>query len=260
MPWIDLNVDCGESFGPWKLGLDEAVLPLVTSANVACGFHAGDPTTMRATVARAKAHGVAVGAHPGYPDLLGFGRRAMDASPAEVRDYVTYQVGALQAVARAQGVALQHVKPHGALYNRAVVDRALALAICEAVADCAPEAYLLAPEGSAMADAARATGLRLAREGFADRGYEPDGRLVDRRRPGAVLDDPEVVARRAVRIAREGRVDARDGTDLALPCDSLCVHGDNPAAVALVRALRTALEAAGIGVRPFGLTLGGGGG
>ncbi len=254
-PVIDLNADVGEGFGVWPPGHDDQVIPLVTSANVACGFHAGDPGVMRRTVALAAARGVAVGAHPGFPDLLGFGRRRLDASPREVRDYCVYQIGALWATARAERVRLQHVKAHGALYNLAAVDDDLARAIAEAVASVDGDLILLALPGSAMERAGAAAGLRVAREAFADRSYQPDGTLTPRGRPGAVLGDPPVVVDRAVRLVTTGAVETVAGTALRLECDSLCVHGDNPRAPELLRALRRGLEAAGVRLAPLGAVL-----
>jgi UPF0271 protein len=249
---IDLNCDLGESFGAWRLGADEEILPFVTSASVACGFHAGDPGTMRRTVRAALAHGVAIGAHPGLPDLQGFGRRAMEVSPEEAYDLVLYQVGALQAFAAAAGVVLQHVKPHGALYNLAAARPPLAEAIARAVRDVDHGLVLYGLSGSHLVAAGRAAGLRTASEAFADRGYAPDGSLVSRRESAALVTDPEEVARRALRMAREGRVRAVDGTDVEVEADTLCVHGDSPGAADLARRLRGALEAEGVEVRAPG--------
>ncbi len=251
MPRIDLNADLGESYGRWRVGHDPDVLALVTSVNVACGFHAGDPVSIRETVNQAKAHGVTIGAHPGYPDLLGFGRRAMDASPAEVEAWVLYQVGALAALAAAAGTAVRYVKPHGALYNKAVRDQATADAIVRAVRQAGPHHALLALPGSAMAGAAQDLGVPFAREAFVDRNYEPDGSLTPRARPDALLDDPAVCADRAARMVLDGVVQARDGTVLDLQPDSLCVHGDGPAAVAVLRATRARLEQSRVTIAPF---------
>lgn len=241
----------GESFGPWPMGADAAILPHVTSANVACGFHAGDPLGLAQTVALAARHGVAVGAHPGYPDLVGFGRRALDMRPDELEAAVLYQIGALAALAAAQGVRLTHVKAHGALYNRAAADAAVAAPIVRAVAGASRGHPLIfvGLAGSLMLDAARAAGLPVAAEAFADRAYEADGRLRARSQPGAVLADPAQAADQAARIALEGRVIAYDGTPVPVQADTLCIHGDTPGAPAIAQAVRAALEAAGIVVR-----------
>lgn len=248
---MDLNCDMGESFGRWALGDDEAVLASVTSANVACGFHAGDPLTMVRTVRLAKEHGVGVGAHPGFNDLVGFGRRRLEATPDEVYADVLYQIGALGAVCRAEGVSLRHVKAHGALYNAALVDPALAEAIVRAVRAYDPTLIVVSADG-AMLEAARALGQPSALEGFVDRAYTGDGRLVARSEPGAVISDPEVVAARAVMLAQEGRIATVDGGWLAMRPDTLCIHGDTPGAARIARAVRAALEAAGIPVAPLG--------
>jgi UPF0271 protein len=246
---IDLNCDMGEGFGRWSLGDDEALLGVVTSANVACGLHAGDPQTMRATLRLARERGVAVGAHPAYPDLQGFGRRAMALSPAEVRDCVLYQLGALAAFARAEGVPLRHVKPHGALYNVAARDPATAEAIAQAVAEFDRALVLVGLAGSLLVDAGRALGLAVAEEAFADRAYEPDGSLRDRRLPGALLPSHEAAVAQALSIARHGAARAYSGETVRLRADTLCIHGDTPGAPAFARAVRAALEAAGVAVR-----------
>ncbi len=251
MTTIDLNADVGEGFGSNRLGDDGPLLDLVTSASIACGFHAGDPLTMHATVAAAHARGVAIGAHPGYPDLPGFGRRDLAATAAEIRAYVVYQVGALAGVCRAAGARLRFVKPHGALYNRAATDAAAASAIAEAVAAVDATLVVLALAGGALVDAARAAGLRAAAEAFADRAYTSAGALAPRSVPGAVLTDPDVVAARALGIVRDGRVRAADGTEITLHADSLCVHGDTPGALALARAVRTRFLGEGIALAPF---------
>ena len=238
---IDVNADLGESFGAWTMGGDEELMGLVSSANVACGFHAGDPVVMDRTVARAVQAGVALGAHPGHFDLRGFGRREIAASPHEVEADVIYQVGALAAFARSHGARLVHVKPHGALYNQAAVDQALAGAIARATARVDRELVLVGLASSAtMRRAAEEAGLRYAAEAFADRAYEPDGSLRPRRLPGAVITDPEQAAAQALGIAREGRA------------ETICLHGDNPHALAIARAVRRAFEAAGIEVRSLG--------
>jgi len=247
---IDLNCDMGESFGAWTMGTDTEVLASVSSANIACGYHAGDPAVMRRTVRAARDAGVAVGAHPGLPDLLGFGRREMRVQPADVEDMVLYQVGALAALAAAEGVRLRHVKAHGALYNMAARDVSLASAIARSVAAFDRDLLLFGLAGSVLLEAGRDAGLRVASEGFADRAYEPDGSLTPRSRPGAVIDDPGRVVERAVRMVTQGRVTATDGSEVALQVDTLCTHGDTPGAQALVRRLRAGLESQGVAVRP----------
>jgi UPF0271 protein len=247
---IDLNADVGESFGAWPLGADADLLGCVTSANIACGFHAGDPTVMDRTVGLAVRAGVAVGAHPGHYDVRGFGRRAIEADPAEIERDVLYQVGALMAFARAHGTTVGHVKPHGALYNQAAVDDAVARAIARGVAR-ADRALVLVGlcTTEAMRRAAEAEGLRFAGEAFADRVYNPDGTLQSRKVAGSVIGDPARAAAQAVRIAREGAVEAAGGTVVPLCAQTLCLHGDNPSAIQNARAVRRALEAAGVEVR-----------
>jgi 5-oxoprolinase (ATP-hydrolysing) subunit A len=246
---IDLNADVGESFGAYSLGQDADLIPLITSANIACGFHAGDPSVMRATVALAKQHGVSVGAHPGFHDLVGFGRREIRATPREIEDAVAYQIGALAGIAGAQGVRLQHVKAHGALYNMAVREAALADAIARATAAVDPSLVLLGLPGSELLAAGQRAGLRTAAEGFADRGYEPDGTLVPRSQPGAVIEQVVAVVNRAVVMARDRVVTASDGTRVHLDVDTICVHGDTPGAAALARHIREALLKIGIEVK-----------
>lgn len=248
---IDLNCDVGEGFGRYVIGNDEAVMPLVTSANVACGFHASDPSTMHRTVKLAKEWNVAVGAHPSFPDRVGFGRREISASPAEIRDDVMYQVGALLAFCKAEGVPLRHVKPHGALYNLAARDIEAATAIATAVRSVDPSLYLVGLCGSAMAAAAGDAGLKFAAEAFADRAYRKDGRLVSRREHGAVLDDPGIVAERVVRMVRDGEVTTDDGTGISVDPKTVCVHGDTSGAAALLRAIRRRLEEENIEVKSF---------
>jgi len=234
------------------MGSDAEVLAFVTSANVACGFHAGDPEVMDRTVALAVRAKVAIGAHPGHPDLRGFGRRAMQASPEEIERDVLYQVGALQAFARAHGTRVAHVKPHGALYNQAAEDERVARAVARGVARAGPDLVLVGLASTEpMRRAAEAEGLRFAAEAFADRRYTPAGTLQPRREPGSVLTDPAQAAAQAVRLAIEGRVTATDGRDVVLRADTLCLHGDNPAAVANAAAIRRALEAAGVRVQPL---------
>jgi UPF0271 protein len=251
MHTIDLNADLGEGFGHYRVGADAALLPLVTSANIACGFHAGDAMTMRETVSAAASHGVAIGAHPGYPDLLGFGRRELGATPADVTAYVIYQIGALDAVCRASRTRLRYVKAHGALYNRAAIDRTIADAIADAVRLVDPTLTLLGLAGSHLIAAGRAAGLRTAAEAFADRAYASDGTLVPRSVAGAVVHDVDAVVARALRMVTAHAVTALDGTEIAVHADSLCVHGDTPGAVALVQALRAHFDHHGIGVASF---------
>lgn len=248
---IDLNCDMGESFGPWKMGADAEVMPSITSANVACGAHAGDPGVMRRTIRAAKQHGVAVGAHPGFADLQGFGRREMQADPAEVEDSLIAQIGALAAMARAEAAPLRHVKAHGALYNMAARDRKLADAIARAIKAFDASLIMFGLPKSPMIDAGIAAGLRVAAEGFADRSYEPDGSLTPRSRPGAVIHDAAVVVDRAVRMVRDGVVLTPEGREIPLKVDTICVHGDTPGAPELTRRIRAGLEAAGITVRPL---------
>jgi UPF0271 protein len=249
---IDLNCDMGESFGPWSMGADEQVMPHITSANIACGAHAGDPVVMRRTVRLAQASGVAVGAHPGFADLQGFGRREMSVDPAELEASLIAQVGALSAIARAEGAALQHVKPHGALYNMAARDRRLADAIARAIAAVDPSLIFFGLPGSPMLDAGRAAGLRVAAEGFADRAYEPDGSLTPRSRSGAVIHDVDAVVARAVRMATEGVVLTAAGQEVALRVETICVHGDTPGAAELARRIHDALGRRGVGIAPIG--------
>jgi 5-oxoprolinase (ATP-hydrolysing) subunit A len=246
---VDLNADVGESTGAGRYGDDEGVMPHITSANIACGFHAGDPGVMRATVALAHAHGVAVGAHPGLHDLEGFGRREMRVTPAEVEDLVAYQVGALAGIAAAQGARLAHVKPHGALYNMAARERTLADAVVRAMRAVDASLVLFGLANSELVRAARDAGVPIASEAFADRGYLPNGELAPRSVPGGVVSDPYAVLRRAVGMVLEQAVEAIDGTRVPLTVDTLCVHGDTPGAAELARRLREALGAAGIDVR-----------
>lgn len=222
-PAIDLNCDMGESYGAWRMGNDEAVLQFVTSANIACGFHGGDPSTMRQTVAAALAHGVALGAHPSLPDLAGFGRRAMQITPQEAYDLVVYQVGALAGVAASQGARLHHVKAHGALYNMAAKDAALARAICQAVRDVDSDLVLYGLAGSALIDAARAIGLRAAQEVFADRTYQADGQLTPRSQPDAMITDLDQAIAQVLGMVRDGSVRTPDGQTVALQADTLCI-------------------------------------
>ncbi len=253
MPSIDLNCDCGESFGPWLMGDDAALLAHVTSANVACGGHAGDPGTMRRTVRLCKALGVAVGAHPGYPDLQGFGRRSMNIPPSEVEDLVLAQIGALAAIAHAEGVGLRHVKPHGALYNDAAQNPQLATAIAQAVATFNPNLVLVGLAGSALLAAGVSAGLRVVGEGFADRTYEPDGHLRSRRLPNAMIDDPERSLAQALQIVLHGQVISHTGSPVHLQVGTICLHGDTPAAAQHAAFLRQGLAAAGVVVRTYAI-------
>lgn len=251
MARIDLNADLGEGYGRWRLPDEERLLDLVTSASVACGYHAGDPVVMLDTVSAAGRRGVAVGAHPSYPDLMGFGRRDMDVSPAEVRAYVIYQLGALQAAAAAGATRVRYLKPHGALYNRAARHAPTADAIAEAIRAVDPSLVLLGLSGSELLAAGRRVGIGVAAEAFIDRNYEADGTLTPRSRPDAVLTDAGLCADRALRMVRDHAVIARDGTSVAVHPDSLCVHGDGPAALSLLQAVRQRLEDAGVQIRPF---------
>lgn len=248
---VDLNSDLGEGFGAWKMGDDDAILQVVSSANVACGLHAGDPHIMARTFARARELGVAVGAHPGYPDRWGFGRRELPFAPEEIEQFVAYQVGAAQAVSRYAGHPITYVKPHGALANLSQVDATVAGAIVRAIVAVDPALVLLTfPDGQAMR-IARQTGLRTCAEIFADRAYTPDGRLLARKLPGAVLHDPTAVAERVLRMVNAGAVETVDGSLLPMEIGSICVHGDSPGAIAMASAVRRRLTEAGIAVRPF---------
>src|SRR4051812_45851975 len=240
-PAIDLNADVGESFGPWRMGADEELIPLVTSVNIASGAHAGDASTILRTAALAVRHGVAIGAHPGYPDLSGFGRRELDLTAEELRATIIVQVGAVVAGARVAGVEVRHVKPHGAMYNLSARDPEVAATIARAVCDLSPELVLVGLAGSASIAAARDAGLRVAEEAFGDRRYESDGSLRSRRLDGALLT-PDDAAAQAVSIARDGFVAAVDGSRVAVRADTICIHGDGPQAVATARAARSALE------------------
>ena len=255
MKRIDLNCDMGESFGNYTLGMDDGVIQHITSANIACGWHAGDPLVMDLTVKMAVANGVGVGAHPGYPDLLGFGRRAMDCTMEEVRNYMVFQIGALQAFCTVHGTKLQHVKPHGALYLTAVDNEDVARAVAEAILSVDPGLIFVALagiKGEVMRRIGREVGLRVAYEAFPDRAYTPEGALQSRRLPGAVIKDPVQVSERALRMAKEGNVVAVDGTVVPLEAQTLCVHGDNPSAIDLVKGIRRALEEDGVSVLPMG--------
>ncbi|GIM45512.1 UPF0271 protein YcsF [Collibacillus ludicampi] len=249
---VDLNCDLGESFGVYTIGQDEAVIPLVTSVNIACGFHAGDPQVMLKTVKLAKAHGTAIGAHPGLPDLVGFGRRDMRITPEEAYALTAYQIGALAAIAATVGVCLQHVKPHGALYNMAARDAVLAEAIATAVRDVDRNLILFGLAGSELVKAGERAGLRVAQEVFADRTYQADGTLTPRSRTDAMLHDAQEAAERVIRMLREGVVRATDGTDVPIQADTVCVHGDGPKALAFVKEIRERLQSSGVELRAVG--------
>lgn len=246
---IDLNCDMGESFGAWSMGQDETILPYVTSANIACGYHAGDPAVMRKTVAAALQHGVALGAHPGLPDLVGFGRRNLDITPTEAYDMVVVQVGALAGVAASQGGRLHHVKAHGALYNMASRNEELADAIARAVFDVDSSLVLYALAGSKQVEAGRRHGLTVAEEVFADRSYQDDGSLTPRKQPGAMIEDADTSIRQVLRMITEGMVGTTQGSDVAVRADTLCIHGDQPGAVVFAQAIRRALTDREIAVR-----------
>ena len=248
---IDLNSDLGEAYGPWRMGDDAAMLDLVSSANIACGGHASDPDTMFATLRAAAARGVAIGAHPGYADREGFGRRVIAMQPDQIARMVASQVGSLQGVAALAGAELRYVKPHGALYNLASDDRAVADAIVSAVAALPGRLAMLAMPGSELALAAEAAGIQVFAEIFADRAYLPNGRLAPRGMPGAVLHDPETVARRLLDVLDSGLMPVLEGAPIRMPADSVCIHGDNPAAVAVASLLRQRLTEAGATIAPF---------
>jgi UPF0271 protein len=246
---VDLNADVGESYGAYSIGEDEELLKSVTSASVAAGFHGGDPGVLRRTIRLARTMGVRVGAHPGFPDLSGFGRREMRLSQADAEDLVLYQIAAVAGVARAEGLRLQHVKPHGALYNMAATDSALAEAIANAVKVFDASLILFAPAGSALAETGRSMGLTIASEAFADRAYEADGSLAARNKRGSLITEPDTVVARAVRMVTEGTVTALDGRSVKIAADTLCIHGDTPGAGRLAARLREGLAAAGVAVR-----------
>ncbi len=248
---VDLNSDLGESFGAYTIGMDDEVIKLVSSANVACGFHASDPVVMKKTVERAVAAGIGIVAHPGFYDLMGFGRRNMNISPKEAYAYVTYQLGALSAFCKQQGAAIAHVKPHGALYNMAGKDYELAKGICQAIYDFDPELILLGLSGSQMINAGRDTGLRCANEFFADRAYEDDGSLRARTKEGAMIEDENEALERVVKVLKTGYVTTYSGNELELKIDSICVHGDNAHALEFVRTIRERLTKEGIGIAPL---------
>lgn len=251
MPTIDLNSDLGESFGQWHMGDDAAMLDIVTSANVACGFHAGDPAGILRTLKAAAAKGVTIGAHVAYPDLVGFGRRNMDVSSDELTADVIYQIGALQALATAAGTSVRYVKPHGALYNTIAHDKRQAQAVIEAIRAVDARLVLVALAGSPLVELARGEGLTCIAEAFADRAYTPQGTLVSRREPGAVLHDAEQVAQRMLRLVQTGTVEAIDGSLTRIEADSICVHGDSPGAIQMAREVRQLLEQSGVSLQSF---------
>ena len=252
---IDLNCDMGESFGAYKLGMDEVAIQYISSANIACAWHAGDPSVMSRTVAMAIEHGVGVGAHPGYPDLLGFGRRKMDCTAEELRNYLIFQIGALEAFCKVHGATLQHVKPHGALYLTAVEKEEVARAVAEAIVAVNSDLLYVAlagAKGELMTRIGQEVGLKVVYEAFPERGYSPEGTLVSRREAGAVIKDPQLVSERALRMVKEGVVIAVDGSTIPLKAQTLCVHGDNPKAVDIIKSIRKTLEAEGVAVTPMG--------
>ncbi|MER9203853.1 LamB/YcsF family protein [Mesorhizobium sp. M0933] len=251
MARVDLNSDLGESFGPWPMGDDQSMLSLVTSANIACGFHAGDPAGILSVVREAARRGVSVGAHVGYRDLVGFGRRNMDPTSEELIGDVVYQIGALEGLARAAGTAVRYVKPHGALYNAIAHDARQAADVIEAIKAIDTSLALMALSGAPIVTQARAAGLRVICEAFADRAYNADGSLVSRRLPGAVIHEPEPVAARMLRLVKEGRITAVGGTEIELEAESICVHGDTPAAVSIARAVRDALVSNDVELKSF---------
>lgn len=248
---IDLNSDLGEGYGPWTMGDDAAMLDIVSSANIACGFHAGDPAGLLSVLRQAAARGVAVGAHVSYPDRVGFGRRSMDVAPDDLTADVIYQIGALQGLARAAGTRVTYVKPHGALYNTIADDARQADAVIAGIRAVNPSLVLMGLAGAPVLERARAAGLTVVAEAFADRAYTAAGALVSRRQKGAVLHDPDLIAARMLRLATEGVLEAEDGSILRLEADSICVHGDSPGAVAIAARVRDALVAGGVSVAPF---------
>lgn len=250
---IDLNCDMGEGFGVYSIGNDEQVMPFITSANIACGFHAADPETILKTVKMAKLNGVAVGAHPSYPDLVGFGRRPMKLSSTEVFADLIYQIGALSAFCKIEGVKLQHVKPHGALYNEAAVNSSIASAVAEAIKVVDPDLYMLCLSNSEMVTAAKTAGIRYVEEVFADRAYTKDGKLVARTESGAVIHNPAVVAERVLSMVKDSCVISIDGTKVPIKADTICLHGDTAEAIEMIKAIRTRLEEENVQLKAFGI-------
>lgn len=249
--FIDLNCDMGESFGNYKIGQDEEVIKYITSSNIACGFHAGDPNVMRYTVKLAKENNVAIGAHPGLPDLQGFGRRNMEVTPKEVKNLIIYQVGALQAIAKAEGLSLQHVKPHGALYHMMIGDKKLGQAVVEAVLEIDKELILVCLAESEIIDIALRSGLRVAREGFADREYNSDGTLVKRNIVGSVINEPKIITNRIVKMIHQQKINTIDGKTINLQIDTICLHGDNKNALNVIKAIRKTLTEEKIKIAPL---------
>lgn len=243
---VDLNCDLGESYGLFRIGNDKEVLKHITSANIACGYHAGDHNVMMETVKMARAYGVKIGVHPGFPDLHGFGRREMKMSAEEIYNLTIYQIGALAAIAKSCGTKVGHVKPHGALYNMAAKDKSIAEAVARAVADVDPTLVLFGLAGSWLVKAGEEKGLQVAQEVFADRNYQPDGSLTPRSETNAIIHDPDLAIKRVIRMVREGRVEAVDGTDIEIKADTICIHGDEPRALEFAVELREALQAEGI--------------
>ena len=249
--FVDLNSDVGESFGAYKIGLDEEVLKYVSSANIACGWHAGDPIVMRNTVGAAFKNNVGIGAHPGFYDIMGFGRRNMTVSPDEMKQYTIYQLGALYGFVKAAGAKMQHVKPHGAMYNMAAKDAKLAQAIIDGIWEVDRDLIVLGLAGSEMVNAAKEKGLKAANEVFADRAYNPDGTLVARSLPGSMIHDKDIAISRVIRMVKEGKVTAINGEDINIKVDSICVHGDNPEAVEFVRLIKEELSRANVEIKPL---------
>lgn len=249
---IDINSDIGESFGNYILGLDEEVAKHISSANIACGYHAGDPMVMEETVKIAIRENAAIGAHPGFPDLVGFGRREMKITKEEAKSYIKYQIGALWAFAQSKGVKLQHVKPHGAFYNMAAKDKELAMAIAEGIYEVDKNLILVGLTNSELTRAGKKVGLKVANEVFADRAYNSDGSLVSRKKEGAVIYDAKIVISRVLRMIKEGKVKSITGEDIDIKADTICVHGDNPKAVIFVEKIRSILEDEGVQVIPMG--------
>ncbi len=249
---VDLNSDIGESFGNYKLGLDEEVVKYISSANIACGWHAGDPMVMENTVTMAVKEEVGLGAHPGYPDLMGFGRRELKTASEEAKNYIKYQIGALWAFAQSKGAKLQHVKPHGAFYNMAAKDAELAKAIAQGIYEVDKDLILVGLANSELTKAGKEVGLKVANEVFADRAYNPDGTLVSRKKEGAVIHDTNLAISRVLRMVKEGKVEAINGRDISIQADTICVHGDNPQAVAFVKTIRDTLQREGIEVVSMG--------
>ncbi|RVU55589.1 LamB/YcsF family protein [Anaerosphaera multitolerans] len=249
--YVDLNSDIGEGFGAYTMGMDEEIIKHVTSINLACGWHAGDPLIMDKTVKMAKEYGVMVGAHPGYPDLMGFGRRNLDITPDEARCYMLYQTGALMAFTKAHGIKLQHMKMHGGFYNKACVDEKLANAVLDGMEALDKDVILMVLSGSYIAKEGKRRGLRISEEVFADRGYNPDGTLVNRSLPGAFVKDPKEAIPRVIKMIKEGKVVAANGEEMDIKADSICVHGDNPKAIEFVKEIKEGLLEAGIEIAPI---------